>query len=54
MYVINGKRFLFIFTSLLISLIGVFSFNKNDKSIMTSSLPISNKLIILDAGHRIS
>ena len=50
MYVINGKRVLFIFVSLLISFISFFSFNKNE-SIMTSSLPISNKLIILDAGH---
>ena len=50
MYVINGKRVLFIFVSLIISFISFFSFNKNE-SIMTSSLPISNKLIILDAGH---
>lgn len=54
MYVINGKRVLFIFTSLIISFLGFFSFNKTDKSIATSSLPVSDKLIILDAGHRIS
>ena len=54
MYVINGKRVIFIFITLIISFLSFLNFNKNNEITPTSSLPISDKLIILDAGHRIS
>ena len=52
MLIINKKRISFIFIVLFISII-TFSLNGNKQdSIQTVSLPISNKTIILDAGHR--
>lgn len=51
MIIINKKRIAFIFFSLLISIVS-FSFKNSKKGIITvSSLPVSNKVIILDAGH---
>lgn len=50
MFIINGRRILFLFSCIFLS---IFSFFISDtkESIMTSSTPISNSIIIIDAGH---
>ena len=51
MFIINKKRITFILTMIIISVIS-FSLNKEKlDTIQTVSLPISNKTIVLDAGH---
>lgn len=53
MIVINKKRLLNILGMIFISLF-VFSFQiaKEEKTKETVSLPVSNKVIVIDAGHR--
>ena len=51
MIVINKKRITFIFFMLFLSIISAFVNNKKVNIVPTSSLPITNKVIILDAGH---
>lgn len=50
MFVINRKRIIFVFSMLLVSVMS-FYINKEDKTIPTVSLPVSDKTIVLDAGH---
>lgn len=53
MIIINKKRFIAIFSMILIA-ICAFTFQKADlnKTVQTVTLPVSNKVIVLDAGHR--
>ena len=51
MVVINKKRIGFVFLMLIISVVG-FSFRSgNEKVVSVSSLPVTNKIVVLDAGH---
>lgn len=54
MFIINKRRLFIIFTCLIISTIGLeiarYSHNK-EQTQATVALPVSNKVIILDAGH---
>ena len=51
MLVINKKRIFFILIMLVISVIS-FAINKNtENTVQTVSLPVSDKTIVLDAGH---
>ncbi len=53
MIIINKKRISIIFTMLAISVLSygiVYNKDKRD-TITTSSLPVTNKVIVLDAGH---
>lgn len=51
MLIINRKRIFFILTMIMISVIG-FKVNTNEKvTVETVTLPVSNKTIVLDAGH---
>ena len=51
MIIINKKRMGFIFLVLIISVIS-YSIKQNNQNIVSvSSLPVTNKVIILDAGH---
>lgn len=53
MIIINRKRLITV-TGLLLIAIFAFTFQKADlnKTVPTVSLPVSNKVIVLDAGHR--
>lgn len=52
MFVFNGKRILFIFACVSISICSFLLSNiSNNKSMQASSTPISGSLIIIDAGH---
>ena len=53
MIIINKKRLITV-TGLLLIAIFAFTFQKADlnKTVQTVSLPVSNKVIVLDAGHR--
>ena len=51
MIIINKKRILFIIMLILISTFTYSINTKKENTISTSSLPVSNKVIILDAGH---
>ena len=50
MFVINGRRIFFIFSCIFLSIFSFFISN-NKESILTSSTPVSNSVIIIDAGH---
>ena len=51
MIIINRKRIIFIFIVIAIS-VASFSLKKNNKkAVSVSSLPVTNKVIVLDAGH---
>lgn len=51
MFVINGRRILFLFSCICLSILSFLVFNTNTKTVSTSSTPISGKVIIIDAGH---
>ena len=51
MIIINKKRILFIIMFILISTFTYSINTKKKNTISTSSLPVSNKVVILDAGH---
>lgn len=53
MIIINKKRISIIFTMLAISVLSYgIVYNKDKRNtITTSSLPVTNKVIVLDAGH---
>lgn len=53
MIIINKKRISIIFTMLAISVLSYGIVCNKDKrdTITTSSLPVTNKVIVLDAGH---
>lgn len=50
MFLLEKKKIIYIISCLIISLILV-QINGNEDYIMTSSTPVSNHVIILDAGH---
>lgn len=55
MLILRKKRLLLITTCVLISLfIFQFKIANNENIVPTVSLPSSNKVVIIDAGHRIS
>ena len=53
MIILRKKRILFILSVILISM---FAFTiqvaKNEETVPTVALPVSNKVIVIDAGHR--
>lgn len=51
MLIISKKRIYFILVSFLVAIASFIGTNQKEKSILTSSLPVTNKVIILDAGH---
>ena len=52
MIILSKKRFGIISTILLISLfVFVFQVASSKQTVQTVSLPVSNKVIVLDAGH---
>ena len=50
MILLKKNKILFILSCIIISII-FFSFNTNTETILTSSTPVSNHTVILDAGH---
>lgn len=52
MYVIKAKRIYLIIGCILISTLVFGIANKKKESVQTVALPINNKVIVLDAGHR--
>ena len=50
MIIINKKRIILILLVLFVSVVS-FSFKKSNDVVSVSSLPVTNKVIILDAGH---
>lgn len=52
MYVIRSKRIYLILACLLISTIAFNISTKKKEAVQTVALPINNKVIVLDAGHR--
>lgn len=52
MYVIQSKRIYLILFCLLISTIAFNITTKKKETVPTVALPINNKVIVLDAGHR--
>lgn len=51
MVVINGRKILFLFSCICLSILSFFISNSNTETIYTSSTPISGSVIIIDAGH---
>ena len=51
MFVVNGKRLLFIFGTICLALIVPMFLVTSNKSIETVALPTTNRTVILDAGH---
>lgn len=53
MIIINKKRIIFIMSSVVFSVISfsLFFNIKSKETVQTVALPISNKVVILDAGH---
>ena len=52
MYVIQSKRIYLILFCLVISTIAFNISTRKQESIQTVALPVNNKVIVLDAGHR--
>lgn len=52
MYVIRAKRIYLILFCFLISTIAFNVSTRKKESVQTVALPINNKVIVLDAGHR--
>ena len=52
MIILNKKRLIFIFSSLIISLctFSIF-YDKQMNTLETVALPVSNKVVVLDSGH---
>ncbi len=51
MIIFNKKRILFIMLAVIVSVIVPYLLENNDETIETVALPVSNKVIVLDAGH---
>lgn len=51
MFVVNGKRLLFIFGAICLSLIVPVTIFNSNQTVETVALPTTNRTIILDAGH---
>ncbi len=53
MILLRKKRILFIITMIFISIFTYFlGINYNKNTVQTVSLPVTNKVVVLDAGHR--
>lgn len=50
MILLNRKKIIFILSCIIVSIV-VFNFESGDKAITVSSTPISNHVVVLDAGH---
>ena len=52
--VLRGKRILLVIMCIVVSVgfINIYGTMKKEVSVPTVSLPVSNKVIVLDAGHR--
>lgn len=51
MLIIRGKKILIIITIIIVSIISIKIINKKENAVVTVALPITNKTIVLDAGH---
>lgn len=51
MLIINGKKTLFITSVIMVAILGMEIANKKENTIATVTLPVTNKTIVLDAGH---
>ena len=51
MIIINKRRISFIILMLTVSVISFSIISKGENTIQTVSLPVSDKIIVLDAGH---
>ncbi len=51
MFIISKKRILFIATMIMISVISFIGGEKQENTIETVSLPVTGKIVVLDAGH---
>ena len=53
MIILKKKRILFILSLVLVSMFAfTIQIAKDEKTISTVALPVSNKVIVIDAGHR--
>ena len=53
MILLEKKRILFIIGMVFISVFTYFfTITNNEKIVQTASLPVANKVVVLDAGHR--
>lgn len=53
MILLRKTRILFIITMVFISIFTYFlGVNNKEKTVQTVSLPVTNKVVVLDAGHR--
>ena len=50
MFVVSGRKILFLFCCIILTIIS-FLISDNKKSVLTSSTPVSDSIIIIDAGH---
>lgn len=53
MFILDKKRILLIVTCVFVSIVSYWLVIPDNKSIETVSLPVSGKVIVLDAGHGI-
>lgn len=51
MLIINGKKTLFITIIIIVTILGIEITNKKENTVSTVTLPVTNKTIVLDAGH---
>lgn len=51
MLIINGKKTLFITSVIMVTILGMEIANKKKNTVETVTLPVTNKTIVLDAGH---
>lgn len=54
MIFLNKKRILFLILAIAISILTPSLMSLEHKTVQTVALPVSNKVIVLDAGHRLS
>jgi N-acetylmuramoyl-L-alanine amidase len=53
MIILKRKRVIFVLSCVAVSILGIsiFKLSENKKTVTTVALPVSNKVIVLDAGH---
>ena len=51
MFILSKKRILFITIMIMVSVISFEMFNEQEKTIETVTLPVTGKIVVLDAGH---
>lgn len=52
MIIFNKKRIMFLLMAITISVLTPFWMNGEQRTVSVVALPVSNKVIVLDAGHR--